>query len=396
MNRSITSQKQRVFVIVEYYLPGYKAGGAIRSVANLVDCLSDQFDFWILTRDRDAADMVAYSDVKIDAWNQVGKARVFYASPGSLSRSNILRLINDVKPHLYYLNSFFSYLTIKLLLSRRLGMLPKSPVILAPRGEFSPGALRLKKTKKSLYIGIASRLGLYDDVRWQLASSQEEAEVCAGWRQKIRFHIAPDLPQLSTDFDYSMGPPLSKEAGHVKFAFLSRITRKKNLAGALSMLRSLSGKIEFDVYGPPEDRNYLRECEQRIAELPKNVRIKYHGPIPNSEVRGTLQNYHFFFFPTLGESFGHAIFDALTVGCPVIVSNTTPWQDLTPKGAGWSLPLGVEEVWERVLQECVDMDEDAYSFMSRQAHDYALNFIHSSGILQLNRELFLSALNGSG
>src|SRR5258705_13347119 len=112
MNLRPANQKQKVFVIVEYYLPGYKAGGAIRSVANIVDGLSDQFDFWILTRDRDAEDTVAYPDVNIDAWNEVGKAKVFYASPRSLSRSNILRLINDVRPSLYYLNSFFSYLTI--------------------------------------------------------------------------------------------------------------------------------------------------------------------------------------------------------------------------------------------------------------------------------------------
>ncbi len=395
MDRSIGSQKQKVFVIVEYYLPGYKAGGAIRSVANLVDCLSDQFDFWILTRDRDASDKVAYTDVKIDAWNQVGKAQVFYASPGSLTQSNILLLINDVKPSIYYLNSFFSYLTIKLLVARRLGMLPESPVILAPRGEFSPGALRLKNLKKNLYIGLASRLGLYDNVKWQVASSQEGAEVRAGWGREIKVHIAPDLPELSVKFKSPGEAPLSKRPGEVRFAYLSRITRKKNLAVALGMLRSLSGSIEFDVYGPPEDRSYWRECEQRIAELPENIRVKYYGAIPNSEVRSTLQNYHFFFFPTLGESFGHAIFDALAVGCPVIVSNTTPWQDLSAKGAGWCLPLAAEEVWNRVLRECVDMDENVYSSMSLQAREYALNFIHTSGILQLNRDLFLSVLNGS-
>jgi glycosyltransferase involved in cell wall biosynthesis len=348
-----------------------------------------------LTRDRDAGDTIAYNDVMVDAWNQVGNAKVFYASPRSLSRSNILRLIHDVKPSIYYLNSFFSYLTIKLLLSRRLGMLPESPVILAPRGEFSPGALRLKKMKKSLYIGLAARLGLYDNLRWQVSSSQEEAEVSAGWGRKIKLYIAPDLPQLSTEFKDLTNRTLSKETGHVRFAFISRITRKKNLAWALSILRNLSGYIAFDIYGPLEDRNYWRECERRISELPKNISVTYYGAIPNSEVRDKLQNYHFFLLPTLGESFGHAIFDALAVGCPAIVSDTTPWQDLSPKGAGWSLPLGIEEVWNRVLQDCVEMDATVYSSMSRQAREYAVKF-HDSGILQMNRDLFLSVLNGVG
>src|SRR5215471_10292047 len=246
MNATLCNRKQRVFVIVEYYLPGYKAGGAIRSVANLVEGLSDQFDFWILTRDRDAADLEAYCDVKVDEWNDVGRAKVYYASPRSLSRANILRLIKEVNPNLYYLNSFFSYLTIKLLFARRMGTLPKNPVILAPRGEFSPGALRLKKTKKHMYIALASRMGLYDDISWQVASPQEEDEVCAGWGQKIRFHIAPDLPQLNLEIsNASSGVPLAKQKGQVKLAFLSRITRKKNLAWALRMLSSLSGDIEF-------------------------------------------------------------------------------------------------------------------------------------------------------
>ena len=396
MNATLCQHKQRVFVIVEYYLPGYKAGGAIRSVANLVEGLSDQFDFWILTRDRDAADAEAYGGVKIDDWNDVGRAKVFYASPRSLSRTNILRLIKELNPSVYYLNSFFSYLTIKLLFSRRMGLLPKTPVILAPRGEFSPGALRLKKTKKHLYIALASRMGLYDDINWQLASTQEEAEVCAGWGQKIRLHIAPDLPQLNVEIGNGSGnDELTKQKGQVKLAFLSRITRKKNLAWALSMLNSLSGDIEFDIYGPPEDRKYFRECEQRISELPQNVRSRFLGPIPNREVRSVLQNYHFFFFPTLGESFGHAIFDALAVGCPVIVSNTTPWQELSGKGAGWSLPLEAHDSWRQVLQDCINMDQTQYSSMSHRAREYAQDFIRTSDLLQLTRELFISALKGS-
>jgi glycosyltransferase involved in cell wall biosynthesis len=391
-----SGERKRVFAIVEYYLPGYKAGGTIRSVANLVDSLSEQFDFWILTRDRDATDTVAYTDVNVNAWNQVGKAKVYYASPRSLSRSNILRLVKDVKPSIYYLNSFFSYLTIKLLFSRRLGMLPDSPVILAPRGEFSPGALRLKKAKKNLYITLANCLGLYDDITWQVASAQEEAEIRTGWGQKVKSRIAPDLPQSNTVFKGRAGTQLPKQAGHVKLAFLSRITRKKNLAWALQMLRSVSGDVEFDIYGPPEDQSYWRECEQRIAELPGNIRVRYYGPIPNSKVRGALQDYHFFFFPTLGESFGHAIFDALAVGCPAIISNTTPWQDLSLKGAGWTLPLEDERAWQRVLQECINMEGTAYSSMSHQAREYALDFIHTNDILQLNFDLFLSALNGYG
>src|SRR5262249_46684314 len=101
------------------------------------------------------------------------------------------------------------------------------------------------------------------------------------------------------------------------------------------------------------------------------------------------------FFPTLGENFGHAIFDALAVGCPVIVSDATPWQELSGKGAGWSLPLEAQDLWRSVLLDCINMDQTPYISMSHRARKYALDFIQTSDILQKNRELFVSALNGS-
>ena len=43
----------RVLVTIGSYLPGYKAGGPIRSVANLIDALGDDFEFRVVTSDKD-------------------------------------------------------------------------------------------------------------------------------------------------------------------------------------------------------------------------------------------------------------------------------------------------------------------------------------------------------
>jgi len=52
--------KPRILVVTGHYLPGFKAGGPLRSVANLVNCLRDEFEFLILTSDRDLGDTEAY------------------------------------------------------------------------------------------------------------------------------------------------------------------------------------------------------------------------------------------------------------------------------------------------------------------------------------------------
>ena len=48
----------RILTLVGHYPPAYKAGGPLRSVSNLVECLGDDLEFWVLTRDRDLGDAV--------------------------------------------------------------------------------------------------------------------------------------------------------------------------------------------------------------------------------------------------------------------------------------------------------------------------------------------------
>ena len=44
---------------------------------------------------------------------------------------------------------------------------------------------------------------------------------------------------------------------------------------------------------------------------------------------------------------------------PVVISDRTPWRDLETVSAGWDLPLE-EEAFRKVLQRCIDMDNDEY------------------------------------
>ncbi len=124
------SEKQSILTFVRYYLPGYKSGGPVRTIANMVEHLGDKFEFKIVTSDRDALDDEAYTEVEVDQWNQVGKAQVYYLSPESLKFSRIVDLINKTEHDLLYLNSFFDpTFTIKPLLARKLKRLFDKPVI---------------------------------------------------------------------------------------------------------------------------------------------------------------------------------------------------------------------------------------------------------------------------
>src|SRR5262245_4946321 len=61
-----------------FYLPGYKGGGPVRSLSGLAERLGDDFDFALVTLDRDNADDRPYPGVSPGAWTEVGKVRVLY------------------------------------------------------------------------------------------------------------------------------------------------------------------------------------------------------------------------------------------------------------------------------------------------------------------------------
>ena len=104
---------------------------------NMVDHLGDEFQFKVLTTDRDFGETEPYPEVSLGFWQSVGKAKVLYLPPQERSLKVMRSLICATKHDVLYLNSFFSpAFTVKPLLLRRLGLIPASPVVPAPRGNF--------------------------------------------------------------------------------------------------------------------------------------------------------------------------------------------------------------------------------------------------------------------
>ena len=384
----------KILASVDYYLPGYKAGGPIRTLANMVDKLGDEFQFKIITADRDIYDTKPYSGININGWNRVSKEEVYYMSPNRRSLNNFRKLLCSTEYDVLYLNSFFSpHFTFKLLLLRRLHLIPDKSFILAPRGEFSPGALGFKSYKKRVYLLAAMAFRLIRGVIWQASSEHEEADIRKWFGKNVPVVVAPNIPPMGNSTDELL-PKSAKSAGCLKIVFLSRISRKKNLDSALKMMKGLNGTIKLSIYGPMEDKIYWAECEKIISSLSGNIEVKYYGSIVHGKVSTVLSEHDLFFFPTLGENFGHVILEALCAGCPVLISDQTPWRDLEEKGVGWDLSLSKQEMFHKILQLCVDMNNKEYMKLSEKAQEYGLTVTKDDGIVDKNRKLFYSLIDG--
>lgn len=399
--------KPIILTLVGCYLPGYKAGGPLRTIANMVDHLSDDFEFWIVTRDRDLGDTSPYADIQLNQWQRVRGAMVYYLTPENCTVRGMANLIADTPYDVLYLNSFFSPIfTIKPLLARRFGWLPDKPVIVAPRGEFSLGAIRLKYLKKYVYIKIAKLFRLYDNIFWHASSEHEVQDITRVWDSSLsiiktagnlpranKIHIALDLSScasLNRPIDSYI--PLSADGADVRIVFLSRISPKKNLDYALKVLCKVKARIIFDIYGPAEDAHYWKGCKELMKQLPANVSVNYLGSVQPDQVASIFSRYDLFFFPTRGENYGHVIAEALSVGTPVLLSDQTPWRGLQADRMGWDIPLEDRDRFVSVIDELSAMTQKERSAWRIHIKQKTVERLTNPQILEANRELFRGAM----
>lgn len=359
---------KKILIFSSVYEPGIKGGGPIRSIKNIVNEMSDKYEFNIITLDRDVGDVTPYNGIETSKWLTDGNTKVYYANKSDLTLRNIRHLIRQSKCDYIYLNSFFSIkFSFYVILLKRLKQIDKK-IILAPRGEFSPGAINLKKIKKKLFIDVSKYFLLHHKIYWHATNELEQEHIQQWMNSGSGIFVASNYIEMPP-FQQNKIP---KEVGEVNLVFISRISEKKNLDGALDLLlnNKFDGKINFNIYGPIEDSNYWNKCKSKIKLLPNNIHVKYHGVLERKDIKKVYSNNHFLFFLTHGENFGHVIVESLMSGTPVILSDQTPWIDLENKGVGWDLSLNEKEKINATINYCIELNNEEYLDMSGKSRQY--------------------------
>ena len=379
--------KPVVLCFADYFTPGFQAGGTIRAIEGIVRGLSDEFTFKIVTRNHDFGNTAEYQGVTTGSWHHREDCEVMYTSPALRTVSELCKLIRTVDPDVIYLNSLFSPdFTVKPLTLSRMGLVPPAPVLLAPRGECFNAALSQKGHRKGLFLSVARLIGLYHGVTWQASSEMESEQVRSLFGPEAPLGIAPDLLPIS---EASTTPRYrTKRTGELRTIFVGRIAPIKNLTFALECMRGVRGKVEFDLFGLIEDQQYWWECERIIATFGANVTVTHRGAISNHELISHFAEYDLLFMPSRSENFGFAILESLQAGCPVLISDRTPWSDLIQSNAGWNLKLEDPEAFRAIVQSCVDAGEPEFRRFRVGARHYAANSVNGSASEYQTRMLF--------
>lgn len=377
---------KKILISLEYFYPAYKAGGPVQSITNLILALEQNYTFYVITSAYDLQTETQLKDISVDAWNikklpaSKNIISVWYAKK-RISITEFKVLLTDIQPDIIYVNGIFSFkfFIIPFIADKILKL--NTQKVICPRGMLQPGALLGKFLKKKLFLKILQFSGLLKNVTWHATNIEEKNDITSQFVNTGRIIIAPNIPK----------PPIKeitypdKKANQLKLVYLSLITEKKNLIFLLTLLKDLQN-ISLDIYGPIKDMRYWDECKKIIKQNAQ--RVQYKGDVLPTDVQFVLSNYHAFILLTKGENFGHALYESLSVGRPIITSMYTPWKNLKMQNAGWNINIENKTECISVLKEIEQMQCTEYDKFCNGAYNLATQYYNSLEPLKNYQQLF--------
>jgi glycosyltransferase involved in cell wall biosynthesis len=354
--------KPKMLIISGYYFPAQNYGGPGVSIYNLTELLHNDIEFYIVAKNHDYGSYEIFKDIK-PGWNDVANAHVLYLSDNDYNYSNIRDIVENLSVDIIYKSGvYLRSVKNAVWLSR----VTNKPLIIAPHGELNDGALNIKAVKKRFYLALAKVLDVYSGVTFH-ATCDDEVEgilryIGAG---KDRILYIPHVPCAMRKTERPFA-----DRKELRIIFIGRVCRIKNIQYSISVVGRMNIPVKFDIYGNIEDEAYYSECMREVQKCGKSITINFLGSADHEQCIKALGYYDVFLSMTQSENYGRSIVEALSVGCPVIISkNRTPWDDLD-KRAGFVVEINDADALIDKLMQLYHMTPEEYAELVRHVYGY--------------------------
>lgn len=380
---------ENILIFNAGYTPAKTYGGPVVSISNLVKSLHEKFNFTIITNSTEINSDENIDGIDVNLVN-LGEysEEILYLDKKHYDFKFIESAIFKSKNFdLIYVNSFFNFKQLKIALyfSNKYNI----PMLIAPRGELEKNAFNIKKNKKIVYSLIMKFIFARKNVYFQATTEEEYKNI--NTKLGISVENIVKLKNIPTTLDSStFKQPKIKAANKLDVCFISRIQTKKNLDYALKVLKQIDSKyqVKFDIYGPIENKQYWENCIEIINSLPSHITVNYQGIVSHDEILNTFSNYDLFLFPTKSENFGHVIYESLAAGCPVLISDQTPWNDINNTNAGKAIPLNDKQKYENYINDLAQLNQGEYKTVRYATSQYLKDKINTEEIRSLYVDFF--------
>ena len=220
--------------------------------------------------------------------------------------------------------------------------------------------------------------------RWLIRKSAQNAARVVFVSQWSSQEINPQLG-ISADsicviyhgVDQGFSPSVQKTQSHSSRFILavSEVLEHKNLRrmaeAYCNLTQLLNNDIRLVIAGPIGSTADKNSLEQILARKGLLDRVTFTGFIGKSELANLYRQAELLIFPSLVETFGLPLIEAMASGLPVVSSNATAMPEICQEAALYFDPLNISEMtqsMQRVLTEVDLRDELIYQGLKRASN----------------------------
>lgn len=133
--------------------------------------------------------------------------------------------------------------------------------------------------------------------------------------------------------------------------FLGNTDPKKNVAGVLKALSILKSRnqLPYKLLMLDINREYLQRVAGEIGDLSILDEITFTGYVPNKDLPAIYSQAELFLYPSLRESFGIPMIEAMRCGVPVITSTTSCMPEVAGGAALLCDPFDAEAMANSII-----------------------------------------------
>jgi glycosyltransferase involved in cell wall biosynthesis len=137
--------------------------------------------------------------------------------------------------------------------------------------------------------------------------------------------------------------------------FISSLWPYKNGAGLIRAFAAARGELgdrQLVIVGPGRDGAHAGELRALAAELGVADDVLWVGGVPLEETVHFYRCADVFVYPSLNETFGLPLLEAMACGCPVVTSDTSAMPETAGGAALLADPMDPESIADKIVDAC--------------------------------------------
>tara|TARA_B100001250_G_scaffold408325_1_gene430539 strand:+ start:460 stop:1617 length:1158 start_codon:yes stop_codon:yes gene_type:complete len=363
----------KILITIGSFFPAQK-GGPDNSVFNLAKVISNNTDNVQVVCLFDSINnkLKKKFDIKENSITVISNLKVIYFKYyfyRLFSPQYIWWLIKNIKNYqIIYVNSIFFYISFLVIF---ISGLSRKKLIISPRGELEPNAIKYKYILKKIYLAIIFKFISKKNTTILVTSKEEIKKSKKFLPPNIKYSIIENF----IDLDSSDYVNIQNNKNRKNLIYLGRIHPKKNIEELILAYSLLNDEIKnyhkLILIGTGK-LNYEEKLINLISELNLIDYVEFLGHKVGNEKSKILSSSKLLVLPSHTENFGNVILEAYSCFLPCVCSSNTPWKILDDLNIGFTYQYGHKELSNKI-NKILNWDDKTYYEICEKGRQYIVD-----------------------